>query len=218
MESPGKCHQAHQRGPGKCYITTKFKRSGASRTVHWTVCHTYRVPYGAVESSEVERGQDVLSFLDPRQFETLRRRNHGDKAIIGKSLVDVSKLPALRYMGWSDRKRTRDCVAVASYVSVACSLTLSLPLASLFLPLCPSRVFAAFSSSMSITCSLSLSLALTIHRQAHRRPQCIRPVISACSFSSSSGDCTAVASSLTRLHHLTVHCQAHRRLQCIRPV
>jgi hypothetical protein len=67
---------------------------------------TYRVPYGAVESSEVERGQDVPSFLDPRQFETLRWRNHGDKAIIGKSLVDVSKLPALRYMGWSDRKKT----------------------------------------------------------------------------------------------------------------
>jgi hypothetical protein len=67
---------------------------------------TYRVPYSAVESSEEERGQDVPSFLDPRQFETLRWRNHGHKTIIGKSLLDVSKLPALKHMGWSDRKRT----------------------------------------------------------------------------------------------------------------
>jgi hypothetical protein len=67
---------------------------------------TYRVPYSAVESSEEERGQDVPSFLDSRQLETLRWRNHGHKTIIGKSLVDVSKLPALIHMGWSDRKRT----------------------------------------------------------------------------------------------------------------
>jgi hypothetical protein len=67
---------------------------------------TYRVPYSAVESSEEERGQDVPSFLDPRQLETLRWRNHGHKTVIGKSLVDVSKLPALKHMGWSDRKRT----------------------------------------------------------------------------------------------------------------
>jgi hypothetical protein len=66
---------------------------------------TYRVPYSAVESSEEERGRDVPSFLDPKRFETLRWRNHGVKAMIGKSLVDVSKLPALKHMGWSDRKR-----------------------------------------------------------------------------------------------------------------
>jgi hypothetical protein len=69
---------------------------------------TYRVPYSAVESSEEERGQEVPSFLDPRRLETLRWRNHAhpSKAIIGKSLVDVSKLPALKDMGWLDRKRT----------------------------------------------------------------------------------------------------------------
>jgi hypothetical protein len=69
---------------------------------------TYRVPYSAVESSEDERGQDVPSFLDPRQLETLRWRNHAHRMLtmIGKSLLDVSKLPALKHMGWSDRKFT----------------------------------------------------------------------------------------------------------------
>jgi hypothetical protein len=67
---------------------------------------TYRVPYSAIESSAEERGQDIPSFFDPRQFETLRWRSHGHQTIIGKSLLDVSKLPALKHMGWSDRKRT----------------------------------------------------------------------------------------------------------------
>jgi hypothetical protein len=67
---------------------------------------TYRVPYSAVESSEVERGQDVPSVIDPRQLETLRWRNHANETIIGKSLLDVSKLPALKNMGWSDRQGT----------------------------------------------------------------------------------------------------------------
>jgi hypothetical protein len=67
---------------------------------------TYRVPYSAIESSAEERGQDVPSFLDPRQFETLRWKNYANEAIIGKSLVDVSKLPGLENMGWSDRPGT----------------------------------------------------------------------------------------------------------------
>jgi hypothetical protein len=68
---------------------------------------TYRIPYSAVESSEEERGQDkdVPSFLDPSRLETLRWRHHGKKNSIGKSLIDVSKVPALKHMGW-DRKRT----------------------------------------------------------------------------------------------------------------
>jgi hypothetical protein len=66
---------------------------------------TYRVSYSAIESSEEERGQDVPSFLDPRRLETLRWRNHAHRRIIGKSLVDVSKLPELKDMGYSDRER-----------------------------------------------------------------------------------------------------------------
>jgi hypothetical protein len=62
---------------------------------------------------------------------------------------------------------------------------------------CQSPVLVA--SSMCVACSLSLSipLALTIHRQTHRRLQCLSPLISACSFSSSFDDCIAVASSLS---------------------
>jgi hypothetical protein len=90
-----------------------------------------------------------------------------------------------------------DCVAAASYTSVTCSISLPLPLASLLLPLCQSRVLV--DSTLCVTCCLTLSipLALTIYRQAHRRLQCIRPVLSACSFSSSFDDCTAVVSSLS---------------------
>jgi hypothetical protein len=59
-----------------------------------------------------------------------------------------------------------------------------------------SACFSSFGdlSSFASACSLSLSLALTIHRQAHRRVQCIRPLTTACSFSYSFGDCVAVAS------------------------
>jgi hypothetical protein len=90
-----------------------------------------------------------------------------------------------------------DCGAIALYTSVDCSLSLALPLASLFLPLCQSRVL--LDSTLCVACSLTLSipLALTIHRQAHRRLQCIRPMLFACSFLSSFDDCTAVASALS---------------------
>jgi hypothetical protein len=69
----------------------------------------------------------------------------------------------------------------------------------------------------------SLSLALTLHRQAHRRLQCICQMTSACS--TSFGYCVAVASSflsvassLSLLLALTLYREAHRRLHCIRPV
>jgi hypothetical protein len=68
-------------------------------------------------------------------------------------------------------------VAVAFYTSAASSLSLPLPLASLFLPLSQSRVLV--DSPLCVACSLTLSipLALTIHRQAHRHLQCIHPVL-----------------------------------------
>jgi hypothetical protein len=80
-----------------------------------------------------------------------------------------------------------------SYYSETASLLLPirLSLALFFLPLCQSRILV--DSTLCVACSLTLSipLALTIHRQTHRRLQCIHPVLSACSFSSSYDDCTA---------------------------
>jgi hypothetical protein len=57
---------------------------------------TYRTLYGAVESSPDEIQRSVPSFLDPRQFETLRWRYHETPQRHvqgGKSLLDVSRVP-----------------------------------------------------------------------------------------------------------------------------
>jgi X-X-X-Leu-X-X-Gly heptad repeat protein len=101
MEEPGSIikliNELQKNGTGVSDLALPEQYTGPCVT-------TYRVPYSAVESSEEERGQDVPSFLDPRQLETLRWRNHGHRNVIGKSLVDVSKLPALKHMGWTDRK------------------------------------------------------------------------------------------------------------------
>jgi stalled ribosome alternative rescue factor ArfA len=102
MEEPGSIikliNELQKNGTGVSDLALPEQYTGPCVT-------TYRVPYSAVESSEEERGQDVPSFLDPRQLETLRWRNHGHKTVIGKSLIDVSKLPALKHMGWTDRTR-----------------------------------------------------------------------------------------------------------------
>jgi hypothetical protein len=67
--------------------------------------------------------------------------------------------------------------------------------------------------------SLSLLLALTRHRQAHRRLQCICPVTftSACSVPSPSGDCVAVAYSLAvAALSLPLVLAHHRRITAIK--
>lgn len=65
---------------------------------------THREQYGAVESTVVERQRGVPSFLDPANFETLQWRHHqGYK--LGKSLLDVSRVPDLATMGWPGRDR-----------------------------------------------------------------------------------------------------------------
>jgi hypothetical protein len=71
---------------------------------------TYRVPYGAIESTDEEIRNNVPDFVDPAQFETLRwrhqRRPDGKRSQIGKSLLDVSRVPDLKNMKWADREKT----------------------------------------------------------------------------------------------------------------
>jgi hypothetical protein len=71
---------------------------------------TYRVPYGAVQSTDEEKRLHVPSYVDPEQFETLRWRHQkkpGQKSTqIGKSLLDVSRVPDLVNMAWPDRAQT----------------------------------------------------------------------------------------------------------------
>jgi hypothetical protein len=68
---------------------------------------TYRTSYGSVESLEKESSRDVPSFLDARRFQTLRWRHHDvhTRAIIGKSLIDVSSLPNVEARGWGDEDK-----------------------------------------------------------------------------------------------------------------
>jgi hypothetical protein len=78
---------------------------------HMTPCvTTYRLRYGAVESSEDERRQGVPDFIDPRRFETLRWRHYTPQSValpqVGKSLLDVSKIPDLENKHYLDRPLT----------------------------------------------------------------------------------------------------------------
>jgi hypothetical protein len=75
---------------------------------HMTPCvTTYRQLYGAVESTETERRWGVPDFVDPKRFETLRWRHYTPQNVqppqIGKSLLDVSKIPDLENKHYLDR-------------------------------------------------------------------------------------------------------------------
>jgi len=71
---------------------------------------TYRVPYGAVPSTDEQVQDSVPDFIPARKMETLRwRHQKPPKNIniqIGKSIIDVSRVPDLKEMAWPDRSRT----------------------------------------------------------------------------------------------------------------
>jgi hypothetical protein len=78
---------------------------------HMTPCvTTYRLQYGAVESREEERREGVPDFIDPKRFETLRWRHYTPPNVmppqVGKSLLDVSKIPDLEHKHYVDRPLT----------------------------------------------------------------------------------------------------------------
>jgi hypothetical protein len=86
-------------------------RTGRAALEHVTgpCVTTYRTPYGAVPSPKQAMQRNVPDFVDPVQFETLKWRHHqvpGYKSSqIGKSLIDVSRVPDLKNMDWPDRER-----------------------------------------------------------------------------------------------------------------
>ena len=78
---------------------------------HMSPCvTTYRLRYGAVESTPEERQQGVPAYIDPRRFETLRWRHYADPRQklpqVGKSLLDVSKIPDLDTKHYVNRPLT----------------------------------------------------------------------------------------------------------------
>jgi hypothetical protein len=78
---------------------------------HLTSCvTTYRLQYSAVESTEKERRQGVPDFIDPKLFETLRWRHYTPPNVmpplVGKSLLDVSKIADLENKHYVDRPLT----------------------------------------------------------------------------------------------------------------
>jgi hypothetical protein len=67
---------------------------------------TYRTLFSAVESSEQTLHQNIPETINPKKFDTLRWRYHKDhkNAQIGKSFIDVSKVPNMKGMGYPKRK------------------------------------------------------------------------------------------------------------------
>jgi hypothetical protein len=108
------------REPGRTEVESGAKRlqplfelTNISLTEHhMTPCvTTYRQLYGAVESTEQERRHGVPDFVDPKRFETLRWRHYTPRSKqlppqIGKSLLDVSKIPDLENKHYVDRPLT----------------------------------------------------------------------------------------------------------------
>jgi hypothetical protein len=85
-----------------------FELTNISVSEHYmTPCvTTYRQLYGAVESTETERRRGVPAFVDPKRFETLRWRHCASPKVppqIGKSLLDVSKIPDLENKHYVER-------------------------------------------------------------------------------------------------------------------
>jgi hypothetical protein len=89
-----------------------FKLTNITLTKHhMTPCvTTYRTRYGAVESTEKELRRGVPDFVDPKRFETLRWRHYTPADVqvpqVGKSLLDVSKIPDLENKHYVDRPLT----------------------------------------------------------------------------------------------------------------
>jgi hypothetical protein len=89
-----------------------FKLTNISLTEHhMTPCvTTYRMRYGAVESTEKELRRGVPDFVDPKRFETLRWRHYTPANVhlpqVGKSLLDVSKISDLENKHYVDRPLT----------------------------------------------------------------------------------------------------------------
>jgi hypothetical protein len=93
---------------------TKFSFQSETQQRRWgnaskTCVTMMRQQYSSFESRKEVIEKGVPSFFDPYRFQTMRFRYHGKNSMIGKSIVDASRVSVNAYTVMSPHRVIREC-------------------------------------------------------------------------------------------------------------